>query len=302
MSDSTLASRSAANVYILGLSGRWQSGKDTVARMFVQQLQQSGRFRHVYTRAFAGPLKRILCYLRPTLKLSDMEDEKGKNSRLPCRPEGLHIQVGPLIDAATGEWRERTLAEEQTTNMTSSTGDTLNLLQEYCGIPTAPLLTQRIMDAVHYFESLVDNGTIQTVGQALQQLGTNCFRNLVADNIWIAFQHVMVTLQYQRATMLEVEDAGTVLPKTDNGSAKNDVVVYTDVRFPNEYDYVLSNGGIAVRILRNVDYSKSTRDPNHPSETALDQHAFPHYIDNRGTLENTAGQVSDYARTLFVQG
>lgn len=55
-----------------------------------------------------------------------------------------------------------------------------------------------------------------------------------------------------------------------------DVAVISDVRFPNEAEYVKSKGGILVRVVRtNTDgsqYFDPGRDPKHVSETALDNY------------------------------
>jgi hypothetical protein len=59
----------------------------------------------------------------------------------------------------------------------------------------------------------------------------------------------------------------------------------SDVRFPNEADMITNMGGIMVRI----DGSRTgpgNRDPNHISETALDDYEFDYRFTNDGTLED----------------
>jgi hypothetical protein len=52
--------------------------------------------------------------------------------------------------------------------------------------------------------------------------------------------------------------------------------IVTDVRFQNEADYIKKAGGFLVEVIRhNADgsqYLDKGRDPNHPSETALDEY------------------------------
>lgn len=270
-------------VHIIGLSGRWQSGKDTVARMFIQHLQQSGRFRNVYTRAFAGPLKRILRYLRPDLQLSDMETEVGKNSPLPKR----HAQYAPSFEGVLSHALDMTEMTDLSVQPSAHIATAATKLQEATYKKTVDELKHAVLEAIQRFEYLVDQEKIRTVGQALQQLGTDCFRNMVVDNFWIACQRVLLSMQYASASACDAR-------------AKKDVIIYTDVRFPNEYDYITVNQGIPMRILRNVDYTKSTRDPNHPSEIALEKHSFKWWIDNRHTLENTEQEIIQLVPKLFV--
>ncbi len=56
----------------------------------------------------------------------------------------------------------------------------------------------------------------------------------------------------------------------------------SDVRFPNEADYILNSGGLLIRLLRNPS------EDIHESETALDNYLFKNVIDNRNlTVEQT---------------
>lgn len=259
--------------FFIGLSGRQQSGKDTVARMIIAWLTRNGQFDTIQTRAFAGPLKRILQYLRPSIQLEDMETEKGKNTALPPRGEQDVFDVIKLVEAAAG--------------YSTSEIDMMVCLTELMDLKEPSVLIQRITPAVKLFEDMVDQGTIVTVGQALQKLGTDCFRETVGSNVWIAFQKLILLIQQKK-----------------NGSVYGDdgdkhMVIFTDMRFPNEYDFICGAKGAVVRILRNVDYSKSSRDRNHPSETALDNHYFPYKIDNRGSLEETEKQINEFCHYLY---
>jgi hypothetical protein len=61
-----------------------------------------------------------------------------------------------------------------------------------------------------------------------------------------------------------------------------EIAVVTDVRFPNEADWIKLSGGYLVEVIRkNLDgtrYLASDRDPNHVSETALDDFNFDYTI------------------------
>jgi hypothetical protein len=60
--------------------------------------------------------------------------------------------------------------------------------------------------------------------------------------------------------------------------AKPQFALISDVRFPNEFLYVRSFGGITVKVTR-LGYVSPTRNPNHPSEIALDGMKFHYQID-----------------------
>jgi dephospho-CoA kinase len=64
-----------------------------------------------------------------------------------------------------------------------------------------------------------------------------------------------------------------------------------DLRFPNEAEMLKQHGFILVRITRKnriID-----RDPNHPSETSLNNYKFDHVIENDGTLEELYAKLEN---------
>lgn len=85
-------------------------------------------------------------------------------------------------------------------------------------------------DTVDNFWSIALDIEGFTPRMALQQVGTEVFRNNFHDNIWV--------LSLQRRIL---------------GSGKN--VVLTDVRYPNEIDAIRSLGGIIIRVKRGEDPS-----------------------------------------------
>jgi hypothetical protein len=82
-----------------------------------------------------------------------------------------------------------------------------------------------------------------TVGQMMQRLATDAIRNNLHPDAWI------ITFF--------------------NSVNKDDNIVITDVRFPNEIMEICKRGGIIIRILSRNNTTDS-RDKNHISETLLD--------------------------------
>jgi len=267
--------------FIIGVSGGYQSGKDTVGQMFLDVLKVRQPQRYAYTRSFSAPLKRVLAhYLRPQLTMEDMETDVGKNKPLPPRPVPPTVHSNALFfssDANDDIIAQRVLEIALAHPVDDGVLRVLVSLVPSNEVVDVEQLCSRIVSALAYFESKVYDGTVQTVGQALQILGTECFRNRVASNFWVALQEMLLLK-----------------------AKPSDIVIFTDLRFPNEYAYIESKGGIPMRVLRKVDYSKSTRDPNHYSEIALRDHTFKHIIDNNGPLSQTRAQVDAITQTVTL--
>jgi hypothetical protein len=113
-----------------------------------------------------------------------------------------------------------------------------------------------------------------TVGQMQQRLGTEAIRGQVHDKAWIF------------ATMSQVRPEGNYL--------------ITDVRFPNEVGCIEEAGGIVIRLVGDPmkQLGDGTRDDEHPSECALDEHPFTFIIHNVGTVAELEWKIK---RLLLVE-
>lgn len=69
-------------------------------------------------------------------------------------------------------------------------------------------------------------------------------------------------------------------------------VIISDVRFQNEYDWVVNNNGIIIHITR-PGHTGAVGIPNHASESVLNFHnqEATYHVDNNGTLEHLFAQV-----------
>jgi hypothetical protein len=99
----------------------------------------------------------------------------------------------------------------------------------------------------------------------LQKFGTEACRNGIADNIWIA-----------------------ALEKRMQGY--QDVVI-SDVRFPNEIDFVRSVGGVIIRVRRGEDPTDEELSKMHISETAWKGLPVDYTLVNDSTLDNLKDNV-----------
>lgn len=138
------------------------------------------------------------------------------------------------------------------------------------GIPLEVLLTREAKGIKVNYENKVI-----TIGEMLQIVG-NGLRESIHEDIW-------------------VNSLLSGLDKTQN-------VVITDVRYPNEYKEIQKRGGILIRVEGDPSGIKEAirsgksldkRDLNAPSETALDQFAFPYVIFNDKSKQDLYDKIDN---------
>ncbi len=160
-----------------------------------------------------------------------------------------------------------------------------NPLKDICRILGAPYKsvygTQQEKEEV--VESLGVSGR-----QMMQQIGTELFREqfhtILPDfvlgeskNIWVQlFERKLVSMKGLRRR-----------------------IVVSDVRFPDEADAILRNGGVLIRVVRESDLE---RDDTHSSETALDgfSHSRLLEIHNNHTENELYSQITNLMETTFL--
>lgn len=100
----------------------------------------------------------------------------------------------------------------------------------------------------------------------LQLIGTDLFRNQLHPNTWV---------------------------NASFANYLNNAWIFTDVRFPNELEAIKKHNGITIRINRGLveRTGKLIQEPEHISETALDDAKFDYIIENNGTIEELLEQV-----------
>ncbi len=98
-----------------------------------------------------------------------------------------------------------------------------------------------------------DSGQVR---EYLQRMGTEVARNQWGQDFWVD---------------LAMKKAGNIAN-----------VVITDVRFPNEYDAIVANGGEVWRVEKPGVVAVNA----HPSETALDSYPFRRCVLNNGSKDD----------------
>lgn len=134
---------------------------------------------------------------------------------------------------------------------------------------------ERILQPDGLERSMLDNdATKEQFRTLLQWWGTEYRRRIFRDDYWLA----KLTEQMEQYKEQDV------------------IVVITDVRFPNEFGFIKSLGGLMVRIGRPGLPSASD---SHPSEVALDEErGFDTFVENNGDLEQFERIAIAYISTI----
>lgn len=294
---------------IIGISGKINSGKDTVAAIiqyliWKNKVEKGEKINLHYTfkdftnskfggntlsnwqiKKFADKLKDIVCLL------------------IGCTREQLEDR----------EFKEKELGEEWW----------------YYKLPTGELLNYKSSKEFNFTTITLIKLTPRKL---LQLLGTECGRQIIHPDIWVN----ALMSEYKGTTYTDVSSdcprQGVYdVTETDEliyGSIKTDYPnwIITDMRFPNELKAVKDKGGITIRVNRDTEYLKCIEDPvyfvetyvkvnnekielreyekdfirkhckptkEHESETALDDAEFDYVIDNNGTIEELIKKVKE---------
>jgi hypothetical protein len=245
---------------IVGISGRMQSGKDTVGKIiqylvdakinfnlkdineedfnFYLDAQKNSFYPDIkisdwQIKRFADKVKDIVCLLTGCTK-EQLEDNDFKNTKLP------------------NEWIRYGYADEFHVDPLGS-----------------PIMNNRQCDKERYEEELKTNHQTaykfhMTYRELLQYIGTDLFRKKFHTETWIN----ALFSEYKKP-------------------AQNWII--PDCRFPNEFEAIKNRDGIVIRVNRFNPNEKLFG--NHISEVALDCHQFDYVINNNSTIDELINQV-----------
>ena len=202
---------------IIGISGKMESGKDTVGIIiqyltsdYVDKYDFETYLEHIIDfpewkiKKFAGKLKEIVCIIIGCTK-EQLEDREFKEKELG------------------EEWRKWRIYQFSEYSNFIPLDLVFNTEQEYCDYINNTTDNKRIFT---YKSEILTPRTL------LQLLGTECGRQIIHPNIWV------------NALFADYID------KYHNW-------IITDVRFPNELQSIKDKGGITIRVNRNNSLFKS---------------------------------------------
>ena len=112
----------------------------------------------------------------------------------------------------------------------------------------------------------------------MQKLGTDFGRDIISEKLWIGL------------AALKVNALGS------NGQKD---IVFDDLRFQNEYDYLKGINGKIIKLV-NKDVVCDTAN-DHKSEGNLDDFDFDAIVENKGTIEDLQNEIVTLARSFEDQ-
>lgn len=269
---------------IIGISGKAQSGKDTVAKMwqyitdnldrvasihdFLQQVDTPAQLKYKPSwqiKKFADKVKEVTALITGCT-VEDLENIDFKNSKLP----DTFIKYG-RADGFMRDDRGRT-----------------TMINKQC-------------DVEAYKRELAVNWqtaykTHLSYREALQVIGTDLFRDQFHEDTWVNAlmkDYYIGDYEYSEMWMKENPGKSPYEPQYHNW-------LISDVRFPNEAKAIKDRGGVLIRVTRDfmgddneisvVDFENSAK---HESETALDTYTFDHNIINNSSIDELLNDVEE---------
>jgi hypothetical protein len=168
------------------------------------------------------------------------------------------------------------------------------------GKDTAATLLQEAMPEMHWkrisfaylVKATVATLTSTTMEANLSDAGKQTVPRGFKDTLGTLQQKVGMAMRQHIDPDVWVQAAFATIAPGDN-------VLVTDVRFPNEATEIRDRwGGLVIRLQGRAPRTEERRDPNHPSETALDNSptAFNAIIENTGTLAQLRSHLVDVVR------
>ena len=238
---------------IIAISGKMNSGKDTVAKIIQYLMYSKEHGRMAYSSyeilhqpdgdwrivRFADTVKEIACLILDCSR-EDLESEEFKNKEL---------------------------------------GEEWHYLQYYYNDNSKCTVD----DSWHGAKFIK-----LTPRKLLQLIGTDCGRDIIHPNIW-----VNVTMDKYRAVDIishaSSDDDGMPhnVPSWDEIIYPNWII--PDLRFPNEHKAIRERDGIVIKLTRNSD----SADTHESETALDNESFWNHVIDNNGSIEDLIKQVKD---------
>ena len=264
---------------IIGVSGKKQSGKDTVAKIIQGfdiwknnlALQTEYPLSNTFVRAyvlnrvsiyvsswevkkFASKLKEIVSILTG-FKVEDLEKKEIKNTNLFPSYRLINKKVNTFEIFASMEDLVERLNYLKTIYLNTYSAEEVNNLFEQETVYITPRLL-------------------------LQTIGTDIVRT-IHPNIWV--NKLMNDYISYADTISGTSEIKKLYPNW----------CITDVRFPNEVKAIKEKEGIVIRINRKSDYNST-----HFSETALDNYEdFDYVIDNNNCIDCLIEKVKEILKS-----
>jgi hypothetical protein len=269
---------------IIGISGKINSGKDTVGKIlqyltytknnrmsfesFCLLKDRWYNFKDWEIKKFADKLKDITCILLGCTR-EQLEDREFKEKELGEEWDKYIVEYDDFEFFVSKVF----LTLEDANNALEGIREVYNNVSE----PKLIKLTPRLL---------------------MQLLGTECGRNIIHPNIWVN----SLFADYRKSLKIVDLDQEENVKLEETGVYPNWII--TDLRFPNELQAVKDRGGITIKVNRSFNHKMGSKETNtldltplHPSEIALDSAEFDYVIDNNSTI----GELIKKVREILIK-
>lgn len=267
-------------INLIGISGKMQSGKNTVASII--QMLTSPNYKNEYLYKVGIDVNRLSEY--------DFSDSIWKQK---CFADKLKDIVCLLIGCTKEQLESQEFKSSPLGNEWIRYGYADGFKHIYKGdIKITQMINKECSKEKYEEEYRVNWQTAYkhefTPRELMQFIGTDLFRDKLLNNIWVnaLFADYKPLVSYQ----------GIIMNLSNNTIQESDYKlesefpnwIITDMRFPNEVEAIKKRNGIVIRINRNNIDNSSTRE----SETALDNYqGFDWTLDNCGNIEDLIKEV-----------
>lgn len=270
---------------IIGISGKKNSGKDTIADM-IQQIDPKWE-----RKAFANKLKEFLASIL-NIPVSKFEDREFKNT--PLGPEWTQWKWNYV------SWyyaEPESFDDCGSRSLTKASGICTSLSEARAKIQ---LVRKNDDNHMNGFDYASDINVVEMTPRLMMQLtGTNACTSIVHPNIWV--NALMVDYE-PLSCMPECKGIPACVAPTGYNCKEYPNWIITDVRFPNEAKAVKDAGGVLIRVNRKCEYCNQTGNTHkmgcerlqdeHLSETALDNYEqFDYIVQNNEGLKELINAV-----------
>jgi transposase InsO family protein len=280
------------NRTLIGIRGDMGAGKDTLAAEIC-------RLHAEFTiRKFASPLREAVHIITdlPVCQMVSDADKKVSLTYLRWPIGQFEYRIARAIRMVTGDSTKNvgvgSGAEFDDSASESSDGDSYDAEEEVVIMKAAEKIREKLTDEIvnenetaegheqrrMAVARLRDRSTSSawvplrwvafkagmTLGKLLQLLGTECFREVIGQNVWV--------------------DA-TMVPWKKQGRPP---IILADTRFPNESAAIRDAAGVVIKIVRTQANREDGRSARHASERALDGEEADFTIENNGTVAELA--------------
>lgn len=244
---------------IIGIAGKKQSGKNTSANFFHGKILKKINAIQDFKITDFGQLIVQTSNMSGEVGWGEFDVTRKDNDFVQYAEENMWPYVKLYNFADTLKWMCMELFNIPY-QCVNGTDEQKNQVQEHL-----------LWENMPRTEATIKNGPM-TAREFMQLLGTNIMRKIY-QGIWV--ENTIKRIKREKSSL----------------------AIIADVRFPNEVEAILKNGGSVIKLNRNSDTS------SHESEKALDpenfdQSKFAAIIDNKSEISNLCNALDKFYQTL----